>query len=306
MIAKITSNLALGRLLRISRPRFWVYVAGPFAIGVMLALRPLEYPLMHVSVVQLIFLSYFTFPANLLIYGVNDTFDYETDRLNPKKTDYEALVTPNEHRPLGFWIGAASAPFVLALQFAPFHALLAFSAFVLLSVFYSAPPVRAKVIPVFDMLFSAGIYVSAGVFGFYLAGGQALDWSVVLAGLFWSMAMHAYSAVPDIEADRKSGVSTIATWLGEKKTLWCCLALYLTAAIMTLPELGGLGVVLGIVYCGMVLASLHAKQGDGIFKLYTYFPLLNVAAGFLIFLWLSVVTRYDAITLIGERLAAIL
>jgi len=299
MAERIGSGLAPERLLRISRPRFWVYVAGPFAIGCMLALRPLDYPLTHVTPILLLFLLYFTFPGNLLIYGVNDIFDYETDRLNPKKTDYEALVVPSEHRPLIVWTAATSAPFLLVVQTESFEALKAFSAFLFLAVFYSAPPIRAKVIPLFDTLFSAGIYASAGVFGYYLAGGQAINWLVVVAGLCWSMAMHAYSAVPDIEADRKSGVTTIATWLGETRTLWFCFVLYLTATLAVLPYLEGLAVFLGLIYCGVVLLSIRSREAGEIFRLYTYFPVLNIVAGFLIFLWLSIVARYDLLSLMG-------
>jgi 4-hydroxybenzoate polyprenyltransferase len=39
----------------------------------------------RLSIVVLLMI-YFTYPANLLVYGVNDIFDYETDKLNAKKT----------------------------------------------------------------------------------------------------------------------------------------------------------------------------------------------------------------------------
>ena len=47
---------------------------------------------------------YFTFPANLFVYGVNDIFDYETDKVNEKKHEYEALVEQKQHKTLVIWI----------------------------------------------------------------------------------------------------------------------------------------------------------------------------------------------------------
>ncbi len=285
-------GLPVERVLRISRPRFWVYEAGTFAIGVMLALRPLDYPLLQVTPLMLLFLFYFIFPANLLIYGINDIYDYETDRLNPKKTEYEALVLPHEHRPLLQWIAVATFPFLLLLIYASHAAVLAFAVFLFCAIFYSAWPIRAKVRPVLDTIFSAGHYVATGVFGYYLAGGAEVDWLIVLAGMFWSMAMHAYSAVPDIEADKTSGIATVATLLGEKATLWFCLVLYVAAAALAWTYLGALAVVLGLIYAGLVIASILARSPEELFRYYTYFPALNLAAGFFIFLTLSVLLRY--------------
>lgn len=40
-----------------------------------------------------LYLLYFLFPANLLVYGVNDIADEDTDILNAKKQGYELLHT---------------------------------------------------------------------------------------------------------------------------------------------------------------------------------------------------------------------
>ncbi|MDZ4791587.1 MAG: prenyltransferase [Hyphomicrobiales bacterium] len=292
MATRVNMGVSLARIVRISRPRFWAYEAGTFAIGCMLALRPLEYPLHHVTPILLAFLFYFLFPANLLIYGVNDIFDYETDRLNPKKVEYEALVTPNEHRPLTQWIAITTFPFLLLLFYESQPTIISFAFFLIFAVFYSAWPLRAKVRPGFDSLFSAGHYVATGVFGYYLAGGAALDWQIVAAAMCWSIAMHAYSAVPDIEFDGESGVDTIATFLGREKTLWLCLLLYITATLAAFEHLGAIAIVLGVIYAAIVIASIYAKSADDLFRLYTYFPLLNLASGFAIFLTLAIFQRY--------------
>jgi 4-hydroxybenzoate polyprenyltransferase len=152
--------------------------------------------------------------------------------------------------------------------------------------FYSAPPIRAKVRPVFDMIFSAGHYVATGVFGYTLLTTTALDWKVVLAGVCWCMAMHAYSAVPDIAADSEAKIDTVATLLGARTTLVLCAVLYAASALLTFPVLGLISVIFGGVYVLLMLVSLRVYTTPKLFTLYTYFPMLNAFTGMIIFWYL--------------------
>ncbi|HEX6279355.1 MAG TPA: hypothetical protein VFZ49_05000, partial [Pyrinomonadaceae bacterium] len=101
-------------ILQVSRPRFWLYAFGPYLVGLAAAIATRE------DLVRLdafLFGLYFLFPANLLIYGINDIFDWETDRLNPKKSEYEMLVGPESHRRLAVWIAFLNLPVVAAALF---------------------------------------------------------------------------------------------------------------------------------------------------------------------------------------------
>ena len=138
-------------LLKISRPRFWIYVFGPFLIGLAAAAKDRSD---FIGLEALVFALYFLFPANLLIYGINDIFDYETDKRNPKKRDYETLVNPGQRKEILFYIGLLNLPFVL-LSIVIFDAsTIALFAFLFFSVFYSAPPIRAKTKPFLDSAFN--------------------------------------------------------------------------------------------------------------------------------------------------------
>ena len=86
-------------LLKVSRPRFWFYIFGPYILGLLAGVATRGELSNGIYILLAI---YFLYPANLLIYGVNDIFDYETDKLNPKKTDYESFVTPE--RRSGLWL----------------------------------------------------------------------------------------------------------------------------------------------------------------------------------------------------------
>ncbi len=271
------------KLINITRPRFWIYVLGPFLLG--LATSGDVRLLSGATLVLLIFLFvFFTVPANLLIYGVNDIFDYETDKLNPKKVEYEELVTPQEQSFLWKLIAILVIPFLLTMIWLPTAAKVALLVFLFTGVFYSAKPIRAKVNPPLDIIFSSIIYISPAVIGFFAATGMQISWLAVVGGLLWASAMQTYSAIPDIDADTQAGVKTLATLLGQKGALWFCLLSYLAATLIGFLFLGWLGLVIGLVY--VVLMIMSFKKPHNIFHYYTYFPKVNSLAGFIIFWFL--------------------
>jgi 4-hydroxybenzoate polyprenyltransferase len=102
------------------------------------------------------------------------------------------------------------------------------------------------------------------------------------------MAMQTYSAVPDIEADKKAGVSTLATKLGRVPALYFCLISYLIAAFIGSMYVGFLSIALGIVYGVIVLFTI--RKPEKLFTYYTYFPLINSASGALLFFYVFIRT----------------
>ncbi len=276
----------ISELIKISRPRFWLYEAATFGlVGTVAALQGLSF---FSDWRYWVFALYFLIPANILIYGINDIFDYETDKLNPKKGDnaYEALVPPERQRALWKWILATNIPFFF---FVPLQLplILSFIAFVFFASFYSAEPIRAKAKPYIDSCFSAGHYVATGVFGYYLAGliaGVPLVFPTVgvVAGMLWAIAMHAYSAVPDIKSDAQAGLHTIAIMFGERQTIMLCWFLYVLAAYLVRDIVPLASIVGGLTFSYFMWRSLQAKTPEALFKLYTYFPLINTAIGALV------------------------
>lgn len=268
-------TLSLSHLLRISRPRFWLYELGTFFIGVLAGALAQE-TLWSVDV--LIFAMLFLFPANLFIYGINDIYDYETDIQNPKKTGYEQVLPREVHRTLISTALLLSLPFLLYGFTSTTPAIIALFTFFFFAYFYSAPPIRAKARPFFDSVFSAGHYVATAVFGYYLVGGNESIWVAVVAGMSWAIAMHAYSAVPDIKADTSANLSTIATTLGHDRTILLCLFLYTLSALIAYMYIGLVSVVFYIPFLFMMLRSLKTTDSD-LLKLYTYFPPINALVG---------------------------
>lgn len=264
-----------------SRPRFWRYTLGSYYIGLMAGsgftqLRDMR---LIFTIQSIWFFLYFSYPANLLIYGVNDIFDYETDKHNPKKQEYESLITPEKQQLLWFVIAWLNIPFLFLSILPNSWSYIRLFIFVLSSIFYSAPPLRAKAKPILDTVVSALVYIAPGFVGYYLSGWTEFSRLNFIALLARNMAMHAYSAIPDIEADRQAYISTIATLYGKNGTLWFCLCCYLLSIICSLPSLWWFSVLWWALYVTMMILSFSGN----LFKLYTYFPRINAIVGFLLF-----------------------
>lgn len=286
--------MKIGRLVTISRPHFWIYEVGPYIIGVAAALYGSGTLFGAVVVPIAIFFLFFLYPANLYIYGINDIFDYETDKLNPKKVSYESLVMPSEHKNLFLKIFLTCAPFLLyglliSRTSGSYQYIIGLLSFFFFAGFYSAPPIRAKAKPFLDSIFSAGHYIATAVFSYLLVinlgGGEVTLgslWLPVLAGMSWGIAMHAYSAVPDIQADKGANLSTIATLLGKRVTIVLCSILYALSAIIAFSYIGYASLLLGIVYILFMFASLKTSEEE-LFMIYKYFPYINSLSGMIVF-----------------------
>jgi lycopene elongase/hydratase (dihydrobisanhydrobacterioruberin-forming) len=270
--------VSFGKLLRLSRPRFWVYVLGPYIVGIAASKHAENFLNPWVGV----WFLYFTLPANLLIYGINDIFDYETDILNVKKRGYEDLVPPDERKSLWSAVAITNIPFFISALFLSNGAKIALLCFVFLSVFYSAPPIRAKARPIIDAIFNA-LYLCSGYVAWCLTGATQISLPLLFAGWAWVMAMQAYSAVPDITADTESKTPTVATLLGVRGTLIFCLCLYITSAILSYSAITYLSIALGTVYSILIMLSLRAGTEKGVLRLYKFFPLVNTLCGMALF-----------------------
>jgi 4-hydroxybenzoate polyprenyltransferase len=205
---------ALQRIVHISRPVLWINALGTGVVGMWLAGSLWRWEALPL-------LLWLTLPFNLLIYGVNDVFDQDTDALNPRKGSLEgALIDSSEVRTILTAVLVTNVPFVVWFAVAlPPAALGWIALYVLVFVFYSAPPLRFKARAYLDSLSNAA-YALPLVF-VPSALGAAPVWPAALGLMAWSVAKHAFDAVQDIEEDRAVGITTTAVRLGPRGTaLW--------------------------------------------------------------------------------------
>jgi len=214
-----------------SRPLSWVNTAFPFAAAYFIATERFD-------VVFFVGTVFFLIPYNVLMYGINDVYDYESDLRNPRKGGAEGgLLPPSLHRPMVLTSGMLTAPFVLWLgwQGSPWSWLvLAVSLFLVIA--YSVPPLRFKEIPFLDSVTSSAHFVTPAVYGLALGDASVEMTGVTLLAAFflWGMGSHAFGAVQDVESDRQAGIGSIATVISAKGAVRFSLANYLAAGVLLL------------------------------------------------------------------------
>jgi len=195
------------RLLHISRPVLWINTLGPATIGMWLAGDLWTWEALPV-------LLWLTLPFNLLIYGVNDVFDQETDARNPRKGTLEgARIDRSEVRLIALGVVLSNVPFLVYFVLVlPLSAVAWMLLYALVFVGYSTPPARFKARPYLDSLSNAA-YAFPLVF-LPLALGKGPIWAAATGLMAWSAAKHTFDAVQDVDEDRKVGITTTAVRLG--------------------------------------------------------------------------------------------
>ena len=269
-----------GLILWSSRPLSWINTAFPFALAYYVSTEQVDSTL-------IIGFVFFLIPYNLLMYGINDVFDYESDIRNPRKGGVEgALLPPELHLatllasvllPLPFlvvlvWSGSVAATGVLALA-------------LFFVVAYSAKGFRFKEIPFLDSLTSSAHFVMPAVYGLVLAGASVSSVTLtVLASFFlWGMASHAFGAVQDVVADREAHVASIATVIGAKGTVRFAVVLYVLAGAVLVATPWPLPLIapVALLYIAAIAPwwSVSDDAAQGANKGWRWFLLLNFISG---------------------------
>ncbi len=261
----------LRHLLVVSRPRFWLYLAGPVLVGTAYgATTPAEV----VSPAAVALVAYFLVPANVVLYGVNDVFDADVDAGNPKKESGPEARYRGERVVPAAVVACAALLVPVALAVPP-AARPWLAGWLVLGVAYSAPPVRLKTTPVLDSA-SNGLYVLPGAAAYAALAGGPPPLLALVGGWLWAMGMHAFSAVPDVGPDRRAGIRTTATVLGVEGTYAFCAACWLGAAAAFAaldPRLGAALAVYPPLVAAIALSSVPVSRA------YWWFPAVNVGVG---------------------------
>lgn len=214
-------------VLMSSRPISWVNTAYPFLAGYFVTTHQLT----NLAIVGTV---YFLIPYNLLMYGINDVFDYESDLRNPRKGGVEGLKLERKLHPLIVTVAVVSNIPFLVYMFLQGNtaANIALAFVVFMVVAYSAPLLRFKERPVLDSVTSSIHFVGPLVYALLLTGWSDAYLPYVIAFFLWGMASHAFGAVQDIIADRQAKIGSIATVFGARKTVLFATILYSMAAVL--------------------------------------------------------------------------
>lgn len=222
------------RLLLASRPVSWINTALPFVGGALAAGAGEAVGAWFVPLVIWWGVAY-----NVYLYGINDLYDLATDQKNPRKGGAEgALLQHGDLPTLRLLLIAASGLTALFVLTGVAAVAVACLIGIAAATAYSAPwMMRARAIPLLDSILSASHFVIPAVAGLALGGLFQQAWLVPLASFFfWNMASHVVGALQDIDADRRSRISTIGTLLGVRGGGAFAIALYAAAGLLLLVQ----------------------------------------------------------------------
>ncbi|WP_062210321.1 prenyltransferase [Demequina oxidasica] len=286
----------IGSILKASRPISWINTAYPFAAAYLMVTH-------HIDAVFVVGTLFFLIPYNLLMYGINDVFDYESDLANPRKGGIEGDVIRDRERARRIHRGIIVASAVLVVPpmlWLLFQGSVAASVTLALVVFgvvaYSAPRLRFKERPFLDSLTSALHFAGPLIYALVLTGVGLTErdvWPIWAAFVAWGMASHAFGAVQDVRADREGGIGSIATVMGARVTVWFALGMYVLAAglLLFLPWPGVLAAVLPLAYAASVARFVRVTDQtcEDANRGWKTFLWLNQPVGFLVTLLLIAV-----------------
>lgn len=202
----------LYRLIEISRPVLWINTIGTTVIGMWLAGELWTWSIIPI-------LLWVSFPFNLLIYGINDIYDQDTDSENDRKGGFGgARIKPHETRIIAWGVIFTNVPFLsYFLIVLPWQAGLWMLLYAFCFWQYSATPLRFKGRPILDSISNAD-YAFPLVFVPFALGGAPV-WPAAAALMAWSMAKHVYDAIQDIEEDSAASIRTTAVAFGIRGAL---------------------------------------------------------------------------------------
>lgn len=271
----------LRKLFMVSRPVSWINTAYPFAVAYLLA-GGSDYVLLVVATI------FFLIPYNLMMYGVNDIFDYESDIRNPRKGGIEGMREQKELHPvIAKAVVISSTPFIAYLLFVgTLVSNMVLAVVLFFVVAYSIAKLRFKERPFLDSVTSSIHFVGPAVYGLSLTTFAPEAWPYIIAFFAWGMASHAFGAVQDIVPDREGHIASIATVMGARATVWFSMILYAVASVLMFMQpwpYSSIGVI-GVLYVANIaklytITDAISAQAN---KPWRRFIWLNLCAGFVI------------------------
>jgi|GEM_PF-4577207 len=254
------------QLLITSRPIGWLLFSGTFLAGYFYSGGRLN---------LLIFLNFliFTFPACLLVFGLNDIADSHKDAKNPRKS---RAITGGILDPIYFnliWVGCFISGILLLvfpIILLKIEMLLWVCLLIFLSWSYSFSPIRFKSRPFFELFTNVVGTWSVVIVG-YTYNKSSLDFFnqlgifnfIALTSLILGIALLSYLA--DFEADKQTGETNSVQFFGQKKSIVFSLICFVVSAVLIRYQFLAIGLVAPVI---LILTVIIPKK---IFQLSTLY-----------------------------------
>jgi lycopene elongase/hydratase (dihydrobisanhydrobacterioruberin-forming) len=215
-------------LLQVSRPILWPILPLVFLLG----FRAGQGPWTAAAVLELVLLA---FPVNLLGCGLNDVYDFDSDRRSERRQRIWGAVVAEADRALIWRASAAMVPLVIAGALLTANAwnIAATCGLLFVAWAYSVPPVRLKERPPLDSLANGlGFFLLPLMMGYSLgADPAAMPLKYYLLALS-VCGIHALATAADFQADSAAGHRTFAVAYGRRAAAAFAFAAFAVALLM--------------------------------------------------------------------------
>lgn len=205
--------------MQVSRPPLWVALPLVFCLGLAYGRHGLIYHEFSFSPLVIIQMLMLSFPICLFTFGLNDIYDYKSDKINPRKNGIEGMLLPVQYHRLVMTAAVLVGIVLFCISLATANPINVFFTVTILvmSYVYSAPPWRLKTRAPLDI-------IAGGIIGFltpFALGFSFVDDAAALpfhayCFTFCVMGFHAFSTIMDYDVDKRSGDLTFAVAFGKR------------------------------------------------------------------------------------------
>jgi 4-hydroxybenzoate polyprenyltransferase len=230
-------------LVQVSRPIVWPVLPLVYGLG----MNAGKSPVTAVAILQMLTL---TFPMNLIGCGLNDIYDYDSDRRSPRRRAVWGAIVGADEQPFVFRACVVMMPLVVftGLLTRNWDNFVATVSLVLVAWLYSVPPTRLKEQPPLDSVANGlGYFLLPFVMGYSLgADPRTMPLRYYLLALC-VCGVHALATAADYDADCAAGHRTLAVALGKRAATAFAFATFFTTWL--LADFQGTAVRVYIAVC---------------------------------------------------------
>lgn len=225
------------RFFRIKDALKWTLISF---IGFVLGMASLSIEIYYLPFLEFVVS---TFCIMSFTFAINNYYDVESDRINPRRRNINAIVSGHISRKtsVALLLILVLIPLLISI-FLSFEILIFCSFLLFIGWAYSAPPIRTKNIPVLDVIWHFIGFFSYVLWGSLIAGRSIIGGSIGLLIFIMAISLGIFSMIgqvgnhiKDYESDKKSGTITFAVWAGLGKANISILVLTILHLIVLIP-----------------------------------------------------------------------
>lgn len=224
-------SLLLKEFIRIKDVMIWT--AFSFG-GYILGLSSID---LSNNIITLLVFLISTFFIMSFTFAINNYYDIDSDKKNPRRMNINAIALDRISKKNGsyFIIILTIIPLIITYFFR-IEAFI-FCAFILfLGWGYSAPPLRIKNKPIFDIVLHFLGFFLFVIWGSFIAGSIGLiNWLAAISIGIFSCIGQVDNHIRDYSYDKESGTQTFAVWIGYDNAITTLKILTLIHLIFLIP-----------------------------------------------------------------------